>query len=206
MRARYILLLVLLVLLIASPRVCGAETVTPPSKVDLQLALVEGYNHGLSGNMTLGEVISPSAEDPNRFTANLLIGYKFFNAGEFTFRRTAEGSYIVESLKVPEWYQKEAENHAGSTENRKGIIDTIVGGLLPTASAFVSWIDGQAVGSQPGVSEALRVGDEADLAVAIAIRGWLVTVRWNGWNLLLEAREQDGGWALEVIAFERATP
>lgn len=176
-----------------------------PVKFNFQHALIEGYNHGLCGVMTLGDQITSDPINADKFTVNLKVNYKPVQVGLWTFRRDGE-EYVVKALKIPEWYQREVREYA--TDDNGGLIDAVLSQTLTVAGGFTSWLNGQQeVAVSPQSGSAAAVSEElppAYLVATITLQGRLATVTLSGWKLLLEARQQESGWKLEVIAFERA--
>lgn len=195
-------LLVVVVLVLACAKSTGAAM---PAESELRGALIDAYNQGLSGIPTMGGHIVSNVSDATRFMVELRIDFKPAQGGWWMFRQRGD-KCVVEGLRMPEWYLKEAREYVASD---RGSVDAVLSQALSVAGGFTSWLDSQteAVDKQvEGYPSAFGELRPVELTATLALHGRLATVEIRDWKILLEASERDGKWKLEVIAFERATP
>lgn len=203
MRLTSLLLVVVLVLICAKS--AGA---TMPAPVDFQRVMMGAHMSGLSGRETVKVPVAISSDTAGMISCDLEIDYTETFAGAVSFSRQPDGGLVLESITAPLWMLSKAREDTAYEAN--GLIDAALQQALAIAGEFTGWLDSQTetVGAQPSstsaVPEELR---PAYVAATLTVQGRLATVTLDGWNLLLEARQKDNGWVLEVIAFEEvATP
>lgn len=187
------------VVVVAMPDATGSSTLAP---VDFQRVFVGAHMSGLSGRESVKDPVAiTSSGDDGTFWLDLVVDVVETIPGAVSFSRQADGSLALETISAPEWMVGKIRDYIA--DDYKGLEDAVLSQSLVVASGFIDWLGSQEENTAAPPEEQ----KPPYLGATLSLQGRLVTVNMRGWDLLLEAREKDSGWKLEVIACKRtATP
>lgn len=190
---------------VAQTDAMGSSTLAP---ADFQRVLMNAHMNGLSGRESVKDPVAISSTgDSGIFFLDLVVDVVETIPGAISFSRQADGSLALTTISAPEWMLRKAREE-DNEYNPGELQEAVLGDALGVAGDFCAWFDGQtqtSVAAQPvdAVPQPSAEAKPAYLAVTLTLQGRLITVVLDGREILLEARQRDGEWRIEVIACKR---